>query len=575
MSPGKRNLGPKGLITFGAVLLFAAPASAQRLHVAGLIGEPPDVSNWPHPAAPDGNKFPRSTATPAELKYRDLKAQLGKALFWEEQVSVDNTMSCGTCHLPKAGGTDNRLGAFHPNGNQGAFGVIGQAVVFGQIDYGYTAPASANFDRLPTGIHTPTMIGSYVFERQFWDMRAGPDFSDEAGVPILNFGDWASAEDQAVGPVISDVEMGHQNMLWSQNLIQKKIGTSFPLALVDPGTIPPDVMWLVTSGADYNELFDKIYFTDPQFGGHQGVTRERFAMAIAHYERTLIPDQAPIDTATMSLSAVAGFNLVKASGCFACHSTSGNPTLSSPTGKLVDAFDNPFSDGRFHNIGFGVVKTPTLRNVALRAKFFSTGNGNGGLNTLNDIITFYDNQPGFLGLNGSGPGGTLTVPERKNVTNFFHSLTDKRVANALPPFDRPELASERSDFNPFEGNEYGVGTAGPSGLTPEILANAPPLVTTPGSFPNPWFKVGVGNAPPLSSAMVMVSGSSAPGPTIWVGPAVFTPPVTINAQGIGTVHSPLPLVPSSIGLKFFTQWIVSDGGGFGFSDAAVFKPFMF
>src|SRR5690606_10523103 len=136
---------------------------------------------------------------------------------------IDNTMACGTCHLPEVGGTDNRLGAFHPNGNQGAFGVIGQSVVAGNVDYGFTAPPSANFDRLITPIHTPTMIAAYVFERQFWDMRAGPDFVDESNVTIPNFADWASLEDQAVGPVVNEIEMGHQNQLWAQNRIQKKL----------------------------------------------------------------------------------------------------------------------------------------------------------------------------------------------------------------------------------------------------------------------------------------------------------------------------------------------------------------
>ncbi len=571
MSPEFR----KSLAAIGAVLCFAAPAAAQRMHVAGLIGEPPDVSNWPHPAAPDGNPFPRSTATPIELSYRDVKAELGKALFWDEQVSIDNTMACGTCHLPEAGGTDDRLGAFHANGNQGTFGVLHQSVVGGNVDYGFTAPPSSNFDRGITPVHSPTMIGAYVFERQFWDMRAGPDFQDEAGFTIPNFGDWAALEDQAVGPVVNEIEMGHQNQLWAQNLIQKKLNLSLPLALVDPTTVPADIVWILNTGDRYEKIFDKVFFNDPQFGGHQGVTRPRFAMAVAHYMRTLIPDQAPIDKGTMSTSAVKGFDIVRSSGCFKCHSTSGNPTLLTPTGILADPFDNPFSDGRFHDISFGLVKTPTLRNVALRVKFFSTGNGNFGANGLDDIIKFYDNQPGSLGLDGSGPGGTLTPSERTHVTNFFHSLTDKRVALALPPFDRPELASERPDYNPFEGNEYGVGTPGASGLVPEILANAPPLIDL-GSFPNPWFKVGVGNAPPLASAFLMISATDAAGPTFWVGPSItFSPMVTINPQGIGTVHSPIPLVASTATAKFFTQWMVADGGTFGFSDAAVFKPFMF
>jgi len=33
------------------------------------------------------------------------KRVLGKILFWEEQLSSDDTVACGTCHIPAAGGS--------------------------------------------------------------------------------------------------------------------------------------------------------------------------------------------------------------------------------------------------------------------------------------------------------------------------------------------------------------------------------------------------------------------------------------------------------------------------------------
>jgi len=573
------------LVTSGLVALVATalslPASAQRLHVAGLIGENPDVSNWPHPAAPDGNPFPRSTATKPEIHLRDAKAQLGKAVFWDEQLSADNTMACGTCHIPSAGGIDRRKGFPDASGNLGAFGVLPQHrnLLNGRVDYGFVNPPAPDIDRTGTGLNPPTMIGAYVFERQFWDMRAGPDFVDAFGVTIPNFGDWASLEDQVAGPPISPIEMGHEDIDWTSNTIQKKLSTARPLELVDPTTIPPDIKWVYSSNTTYAELFDKVFHGDPQFGGIAGATRERISLVIAHYMRTLIPDHAPIDVGTMTPQMVDGFNLMQVSGCFGCHSTSGNPTLSTPTGKLVDPFDNPFSDGRFHNISFGSVKTPTLRNVGLRPRFFSTGLGFAGNNTLEGIIKFYDQQPGGLGLDGSGPGGTLTDAEFKAVFVFLaDALTDPRVKKEKFPFDRPELASERPDYDPFEGNEYGNGTAGPSGNVPEILANSVPLVPkpVPPSTPTSWFKVGVGNALGGATAILMVSNTDAAGPVIWVGPTLGAGvATTTNADGIATVHNPFPLNPSAIGVKFFTQWVINEPYGAAYSNAAKFVPFQF
>ena len=46
---------------------------------------------------------------PPENPITPEKAVLGKILFWEEQLSSDNTMACGTCHRPEQGGTDPRL----------------------------------------------------------------------------------------------------------------------------------------------------------------------------------------------------------------------------------------------------------------------------------------------------------------------------------------------------------------------------------------------------------------------------------------------------------------------------------
>ena len=45
---------------------------------------------------------------PAENPLTPEKAVLGKALFWDEQLSSDNTMACGTCHRPAEGGADPR-----------------------------------------------------------------------------------------------------------------------------------------------------------------------------------------------------------------------------------------------------------------------------------------------------------------------------------------------------------------------------------------------------------------------------------------------------------------------------------
>src|SRR6185369_3724667 len=75
----------------------------------GSYGDP--NANAPADAGGAYTKVP----FPSENPYTYEKAILGKLLFWEEQLSSDNTVACGTCHHPAAGGSDPRAEtARHP-----------------------------------------------------------------------------------------------------------------------------------------------------------------------------------------------------------------------------------------------------------------------------------------------------------------------------------------------------------------------------------------------------------------------------------------------------------------------------
>jgi len=586
---------------FTAVSAIVAPAVTCQ----GIVGLPEEPGeDWPHPVSDPANPFPRdSTGTAAELALRDAKVRLGKMIFWDEQVSMDNTVACGTCHAIGAGGTDDRLGAIFSgtgvnDGNFGAFGVIPQSNVGGNIVYG---DGTTNIDRQVTNKHTPTMIGAFMFDQQFWQNNGsvGPAFLQEDGTAFSGgiFSDNSSMEAQAVRPPISPVEMGHAGITWADGTLQAKLNTAQPLALVDPATIPPDIFAEATAGAPYARLFDLVFLNDPNFGGQVGVTRARFAMVVAHYQRTLVPNDAPIDRGEMTPQQIEGFKIMMPFNaqtnptgrgrCFQCHSVTatnnGVLALDAPAGPISNRLDQLLSDGlRTHDIGLPGPnrKTPTLRNVGLRKKFFSTGNGGNGttVTNLDELIDFYDNQGSSL----LGFTGTLNATERAAVKAFLEvALTDERVRDGLPPFDSPQLASLRPEFSTFEGNEYGNGTAGPSTIVPEIIANMPPLVTKPmqgGAQAPSWFKVGVSTGPALAGApaAVLFSGAPANGPLRFIGGTIFSAlPVNLDAQGIGTSFNPFPLTASAIGVPVFVQWMVRDGGGIGASDAASFTPFQF
>ena len=68
------------------LLFLALPISA-----ALAQGPPPPLTPLPPPPAPLAN--PLTTA----------KANLGKVLFWDEQMSSTRTVACGSCHQAKVG----------------------------------------------------------------------------------------------------------------------------------------------------------------------------------------------------------------------------------------------------------------------------------------------------------------------------------------------------------------------------------------------------------------------------------------------------------------------------------------
>jgi cytochrome c peroxidase len=106
---------------------------------------------------------PESANIPKDNPLTEEKIKLGKKLYFEKKLSVDETISCASCHIPEKGFADPRQFSSGVGGKKG-------------------------------GRQAPTVINRIFSTRQFWDGRA------------------ASLEEQAVGPVQNPVEMGMPNM---------------------------------------------------------------------------------------------------------------------------------------------------------------------------------------------------------------------------------------------------------------------------------------------------------------------------------------------------------------------------
>lgn len=524
------------LVTLTAVVL--APAALARPQLP--LGAPP---------------------VPPENPITADKAVLGKVLFWDEQLSSDGTMACGTCHQPRAGGSDARPSAAlatHP-GPDGIFGTVDDRFtsqgVHRSDSFGhYVADTTFGFEVQATGRSSPPMVGAAYFDDLFWDGRATSRFVDPY-TGLVEVAAGGALESQSLGPIRSDVEMAYEGRGWPE--VFARLAASRPLALAT--NLPPDVAAAIQADPTYPELFEAAF-------GTPGIDAKRIAFALATYQRTLVPDQSKYDLVERGQATYTPF---EAAGKAVFESVATNCSVCHPAPL--------FSNGDYHNLGLrpiaedpgreavtgdpldgGKFKTPSLRNVALRQRFMHDGSHA----TLFDVMVTYDNDGGPFAPNRDPLLAGVSVPGNSaNVLiQFLNTLTDPRVAAETYPFDRPTLASERAVPNPLP---LGVGAVpGTGGFVPEIIAVAPPNVGNAG------FRVGVHGALGGEFALLRVQLQVVPAGTSTVALRQGLPLAQLlSGSGAGGGHGTwLDLdatAPALQGLTYDAQWWVRDAAAPG------------
>ena len=511
---------------------------------------------------------------PAENPITEEKRVLGKILFWDEQLSSDNTTACGRCHIPNQAGTDARAG--HHPGFDGEFDTADDVFASPGVraaasDGSYQPHPSFGFEPQVTRRIAPSNLLSAYFPRLFHDGRAQGQFIDPQDLTVV-IRSGGALEIQAIAPPLNTTEMAHADRTWDD--VAAKLGSVRPLALAS--NIPADMAAAIDANPSYPALFEAAF-------GDTAINARRIAFAIATYERTLVPNQTPWDlfmagdSKAMTPEQIDGWTTFQqpASRCQVCHV----PPL--------------FSDQIFHNVGVhdwhndpgrmevtmtifdrGKFKVPSLRNVGLRPAFFHHGGVimaiGPGVFSVDDVISFYLQEDGHMQFaDGLSPLlATLTIPpeSRANLVDFLeNALIDPRVASEAFPFDRPTLYSELATPNP---EVTGDGVPGSGALLPEIIASTPP------NLGNTDFKIGLTNALGGAEATLLISASPAPDgiqlvPTQTLGP--FTLPGTLPGEGFTTAFWPVPETYSLIGDEVYFQWKIIDAeaaGGEAFSAIA-------
>jgi cytochrome c peroxidase len=139
------------------VILAAVAISIAADRVAKATMPPPKPGSSAEPKSTHQAGFPERLygwSVPADNPQTPAEVALGKALFFDPRLSVDNTVACANCHDPDKGFTDQL-----PT----AMGVHGK---FGQRN-------------------APTVLDALFNIEQFWDGRE-PTLEAQARDPILN-----------------------------------------------------------------------------------------------------------------------------------------------------------------------------------------------------------------------------------------------------------------------------------------------------------------------------------------------------------------------------------------------------
>lgn len=222
----------------------------------------------------------------------------------------------------------------------------------------------------PHHLNSPTVYNSVLNTTQFWDGRA------------------LTLAEQAKGPIESEAEMATPAKIAVEKIASLK---------------------------EYVAEFKKIY-------GKSGVTFDNIADAIANFERTLITpsrfdDFLNGDAKALSHDEQKGLKLFIDKGCVSCHS---GVNLGGSMQAFEVAAKYKFANlGDFKGDKNGMVKTPTLRNIAESAPYFH----NGAIWSLREAIK----EMGSVQL-----GIEISDKEAKSIEAFLHSLTGQKPNIVYP-----------------------------------------------------------------------------------------------------------------------------------------------
>jgi cytochrome c peroxidase len=315
------------------------------------------------------------TATAVASSHLSTIEELGKAVFFDENLSANANQSCASCHGPEVGWTG-------PISDINVHGAVYEGSILGE--FGNRKPPSAAYATLSPILHMDKK-GLFV-GGNFWNGRAT---GEKLGNP---------AADQAQFPFLNPVEQ----------------------ALAEPA----DVVTRVCA-ASYGDLFREVWGTEACDSSNVEMAYDQIALSIAAYEASVDVnaftskyDYTFQGLAKLTKEEQRGFALFQGKGkCKLCH-PSGKEALftdftfdnlgvpknpENPVYDVEPGFIDTGLGGYLQSVGYdeeiymaewGKQKVPTLRNVGLRPDddFVKAYGHNGYFKSLEGIVHFYNTR---------------------------------------------------------------------------------------------------------------------------------------------------------------------------------------
>jgi cytochrome c peroxidase len=329
--------------------------------------------------------------------------QLGKSIFFDDNLSINQNQACAVCHGPAAGWTG-------PLSDTNAGGAVYEGSIPGR--FGDRKPPSAAYATQSPIFHMDKK-GLFV-GGNFWDGRAT---GEKLGNP---------AADQAQGPFLNPAEQAlPDSACVVYRVCNPVVPGDYPIAFEDVwGAGACDIVWPGDIGTVCASEGATVALSDAD-RAKSDMAYDNIALSIAAYEAspqvnafTSKYDYTFKGMAKLTKEEQRGYALFRGKGmCHRCHISNGQEALftdytfdnlgvpqnpENPAGVAPD-FVDPGLGGFLMKAGYpedvymaewGKQKVPTLRNVDLRPDedFVKAYGHNGYFKTLEGIVHFYNTR---------------------------------------------------------------------------------------------------------------------------------------------------------------------------------------